>query len=124
MDDKRVFTELTPECEITARLYAQGMEKKEIAELKCRAVSTISNQLQKAFEILKVRNGRELAMMLYERLTGLHLTMNYSRSARVLVAYSLLGVFILSFAEDFDVIRRLRRNECRTELRVREWKDN
>lgn len=45
----RVFTELTPECEITARMYAQGYEKKEIANLKCRAVSTVNNQLQKAF---------------------------------------------------------------------------
>ena len=25
---ERVFTELTPECEITARMYAQGYEKK------------------------------------------------------------------------------------------------
>ena len=63
---ERVFTELTPECEITARMYAQGYEKKEIANFKCRAVSTINNQLQKAFEILHVRNGRELATMLYE----------------------------------------------------------
>ena len=46
---ERVLTELTPECEITARMYAQGYEKKEIADLKCRAVSTINNQLQKAF---------------------------------------------------------------------------
>lgn len=46
---ERVFTELTPECEITARMYAQGYEKKEIANFKCRAVSTINNQLQKAF---------------------------------------------------------------------------
>ena len=37
---ERVFTELTPECEITARMYAQGYEKKEIANFKCRAVST------------------------------------------------------------------------------------
>lgn len=44
---ERVLTELTPECEITARMYAQGYEKKEIADLKCRAVSTINNQLQK-----------------------------------------------------------------------------
>lgn len=66
----RVFNELTPECEITARMYAQGYEKKDIADLKCRAVSTINNQLQKAFEILHVRNGRELATMLYERITG------------------------------------------------------
>ncbi len=74
---KRVFNELTPECEITARMYAQGYEKKEIADLKCRAVSTINNQLQKAFEILHVRNGRELATMLYERLAGMKFTMDF-----------------------------------------------
>ena len=63
---KRVFNELTPECEITARMYAQGYEKKEIANLKCRAVSTINNQLQRAFEILNVRNGNELAIIDYK----------------------------------------------------------
>ena len=31
---KRVFNELTPECEITARMYAQGYEKKEIAQIE------------------------------------------------------------------------------------------
>lgn len=60
--------ELPRECEITARLYAKGYEKKEIASLKCRAISTINNQLQTAFEILGVRNGRELATLLYERM--------------------------------------------------------
>lgn len=74
---ERVFTELTPECEITARMYAQGYEKKEIANFKCRAVSTINNQLQKAFEILHVRNGRELATMLYERIAGGRLTVGF-----------------------------------------------
>lgn len=74
---KRVLIEITPECEITARMYAQGYEKKEIANLKCRAVSTINNQLQKAFEILRIRNGRELATMLYERITGTKFTMDF-----------------------------------------------
>ena len=73
----RVFTELTPECEITARMYAQGYEKKEIANLKCRAVSTINNQLQRAFDVLQVRNGRELATMLYERIAGVKFTMDF-----------------------------------------------
>lgn len=44
---ERVLTELTPECEITARMYAQGYEKKEIADLKCRAVSTITTNYKK-----------------------------------------------------------------------------
>ena len=83
---RRVFNELTPECEITARMYAQGYEKKEIADLKCRAVSTINNQLQKAFEILHVRNGRELATMLYERLAGMKFTMDFPPIARSVIA--------------------------------------
>ena len=72
---ERVLTELTLECEITARMYAQGYEKKEIADLKCRAVSTINNQLQKAFEVLQLRNGRELATLVFERILGISLTM-------------------------------------------------
>ena len=59
----KVFTELTPECDITAQMYAAGYEKKEIAVLKHRAVSTINNQLQTAFLILGVRNGRELIVL-------------------------------------------------------------
>ena len=93
---ERVFTELTPECEITARMYAQGYEKKEIANFKCRAVSTINNQLQKAFEILHVRNGRELATMLYERIAGVRLTMDFSPIVRVSVACCLLCIFSLT----------------------------
>lgn len=88
----RVFTELTPECEITARMYAQGYEKKEIANLKCRAVSTINNQLQRAFEVLHVRNGRELATMLYERIAGMKFTMDFSSIAQTVVACCLLLV--------------------------------
>lgn len=65
---ERVLTELTLECERTAVLYLKGREKKEIADLKCRAISTISNQIQTAMSILNVRNGRELASLYYERI--------------------------------------------------------
>lgn len=106
---KRVFNELTPECEITARMYAQGYEKKEIADLKCRAVSTINNQLQKAFEILHVRNGRELATMLYERIAGVKLTMDFSPTVRASVACCLLCVFSLSLYHEQGDMRRGRR---------------
>lgn len=92
----RILTELTPECEITARMYAQGYEKKEIAEIKCRAVSTISNQIQTAMRILHVRNGRELATMLYERIAGIKFTMDFSPAIRVSVACCLLCIFSLS----------------------------
>ena len=34
----KVFTELTPECDITAQMYAAGYEKKEIAVLKHRCL--------------------------------------------------------------------------------------
>ena len=105
----RIFTELTPECEITARMYAQGYEKKEIANLKCRAVSTINNQLQKAFEILNVRNGRELATMLYERIAGMKFTMDFSPTIRSAVAFCLLCIFSFSLYHEQGDMRRGRR---------------
>lgn len=114
----RIFKELTPECEITARLYAQGYEKKEIARMKCRAVSTINNQLQKAFETLNVRNGRELARILFERITGICFTLDYSPVARSFVAGCLLVVFCISLFEDNrQDIRRVR--QFRIEYRIR-----
>ena len=114
---ERVFTELTPECEITARMYAQGYEKKEIANFKCRAVSTINNQLQKAFEIL---HGRELATMLYERIAGVRLTMDFSPIVRVSVACCLLCIFSLSLYHEQGDMRRLRRFRIEHMERVRE----
>ena len=116
---KRVLIELTPECEITARMYAQGYEKKEIANLKCRAVSTINNQLQKAFEVLNVRNGRELATMLYERITGTKFTMDFSPLARVAGACCLLCVFSFSLYHEQSDMRRARRTRVETVERVR-----
>lgn len=111
--ETRVLVECTPEEEITARLYAQGMEKKEIAFLKCRAISTINNQLQAAFEKLKVKNGRELATKLYERLSGLHLTMDFNQMTRSVIASCLLVLFIGSmFNDQFDMRR------CRQRTRI------
>lgn len=119
----RVFTELTPECEITARMYAQGYEKKEIANLKCRAVSTINNQLQRAFDVLQVRNGRELATMLYERIAGVKFTMDFSPIIRTSVACCLLCVFSLSLYHEQNDMRRARRTKIERIERVRriEW---
>lgn len=117
MDDDRVFKELTPECDITARLYAQGYEKKEIAKMKCRAVSTINNQLQKAFDVLCVRNGRELAGLLYERLTGIKFTMNYSPAARAFIACCFLVIFSISIYQELSYNSRearVRRIEFKT----------
>ena len=36
---ERIFPELTAECERTAIMYCSGLEKKEIADIKCRATS-------------------------------------------------------------------------------------
>ena len=73
---ERVFTELTEECDYTAQYYAVGFEKKEIAEKKHRSLHTIINQLRTAFEILGVRNGRELAIKLCERLCDIKANVN------------------------------------------------
>ena len=50
----RVFEELTPECDKTAQMFAQGLEQKEIAEVKFRAIATIKKQIYTAMEILDV----------------------------------------------------------------------
>ena len=116
---KRVFNELTPECEITARMYAQGYEKKEIANLKCRAVSTINNQLQNAFKILQVKNGRELCKRFYERLSGVEFTFDFSPIVRSVIACSLLCVFSISLYHEQSDMRRARRARVETIERTR-----
>lgn len=114
-----VFTELTTECDITAQMYAAGYEKKEIAVLKHRAVSTINNQLQTAFLILGVRNGRELALKLAERLSGIQLTLEFTPALRSAVACVLL--IILCLDSHFDMRRqRIRtRSNANVELVAR-----
>ena len=114
-----VFTELTPECDLTAQMYASGSEKKEIASLKHRAVSTINNQLQTAFLILGVRNGRELALKLAERISGIRLTLDFSPATKSAVASVLL--IILCLDSHFDMRRqRIRtRSNANVELTAR-----
>ncbi len=106
---ERVLTELTHECEITAQMYAAGYEKKEIASLKCRAVSTINNQLQEAFKILNVRNGRELAMKLAERLSGIKIQLDFSPALRVAVSCFLLCLFLVDMQFEQQDMRRTRK---------------
>lgn len=120
----RILNELTPECEITARMYAQGYEKKEIANLKCRAISTVSNQIQTAMRVLHVRNGRELATMLYERITGMKVTMDFSPAARSVVACCLLCVFSLSLYHEQGEMRRARRVKIERIERFRRYDSN
>ena len=114
-----VFTELTPECDLTAQMYASGYEKKEIASLKHRAGSTINNQLQTAFLILGVRNGRELALKLAERISGIRLTLDFSPATKSAVASVLL--IILCLDSHFDMRRqRIRtRSNANVELTAR-----
>lgn len=116
---ERLFNELTYEEEVTARLYSEGYEKKEIAELKCRAVPTINNQLQSAFNKMHVRNGRELAKLIHERLSGVKITFDLSQSKRAFLGFFLFGVFSLTFIQDGDAMRRGRR--ARVEQRTRRY---
>lgn len=92
---RRVLTELTKECELTVQMYISGLEKDEIANLKCRAFSTVSNQLQTAFKILNVKNGRELCRKFYERLSGMEFTFDFSPTVRSAVACCLLIILLL-----------------------------
>ena len=114
-----VFTELTPECDLTAQMYASGYEKKEIASLKHRAVSTINNQLQTAFLILGVRNGRELALKLAERLSGIRLTLEFTPAMRSAVACVLLVIFCLDSHFDMRRQRIRTRSNANVELTAR-----
>ena len=106
-----VFTELTPECDITAQMYATGYEKKEIAEKKHRALSTINNQLQTAF-----LNGRELAIKLAERLSGIRLTLDFSPAMRSAVACVLL--IILCLDSHFEMRRQRTRTRLNTNVEL------
>lgn len=113
---ERVLTELTHECEITAQMYAAGYEKKEIASLKCRAVSTINNQLQEAFKLLNVRNGRELAIKLAERLAGVKIQLDFSPALRASVACCLLCVLVLD--GHFEMRRQRTPGRTRTNIEL------
>ena len=112
----KVFTELTPECDITAQMYAAGYEKKEIAVLKHRAVSTINNQLQTAFLILGVR---ELALKLAERISGIRLTLDFSPAMRSFVACVLLIILCVDSHLDMKRQQIRTRSNANVELIAR-----
>lgn len=69
-----IFEELTVECGNTAEMFANGLEKKEIAAAKFRAFGTISTQLQKVYEVLGVRNRSELTKLYCKKLIEKGLT--------------------------------------------------
>jgi hypothetical protein len=116
---QRILTELTPECELTTQMYISGLEKEEIAEIKCRASSTINNQLQKAFQILRVKNGRELCRKFYERLSGIEFSFDFSPVVRAYAAWVFIGIFSFSLLHEQGDIRRGRRTRIETIVRVR-----
>lgn len=119
----RVFTELTPECDKTAQLFAMGYEQKEIADMKCRAKATINAQLHTAMKILDVRNGRELALRYAEKLTGTSL-FHITEKARKAISIFLLTVFFIGGLSDHqDNFRRARRTRVRTEVVARRSRD-
>lgn len=99
---QRILTELTPECELTTQMYISGLEKEEIAEIKCRASSTINNQLQKAFQILRVKNGRELCRKFYERLSGIEFSFDFSPVVRASAAWVFILIFVIVRSILFD----------------------
>lgn len=112
----KVFTELTTECDATAQLYANGYEKKEIASLKCRAIATINAQLQTAFKILNVKNGRELTMLMWKRIMEARFSISYDAKTRSLISACLLCAFLITFHHDFRTDMRRGRNvrlECK-----------
>ena len=110
-----VFNEFTKECDITAHMYASGLEKKEIAEKKFRAISTITNQLKTAYEKLNIRNGRELTMKFYERLSGIKVSLDISDATRVVVASVLLMLFVIDMSVERQDMRRSRRSRVEIE---------
>lgn len=123
---ERIFPELSAECERTAIMYCSGLDKKEIADIKCRATSTIINQLRAAYEKLGIRNGRQLAIILAERLSGLHITFDFSSATRTVIAGCLL--ILLTVDHNMDMrrqrLRSLKSNNnieliCRIKTRSR-----
>lgn len=108
---ERIFPELTAECERTAIMYCSGLEKKEIAEIKCRATSTVINQLRIVYEKLGINNGRQLAIILAERLSGVHITFDFSSTTRSVIAVCLLILLIVD--HNIDMRRqRIRRSRA------------
>lgn len=120
---RRVLTELNLEEEITAQMYISGMEKKEIADTKCRAISTVANQLQTVFRKMSVNNGRELCKRFYERVSGVTYTFDFGQGMRSAIACMLLGVFFLSMYQENDNMRRSRRARVEREERAERYRE-
>lgn len=115
--------ELRGECDKSAQYFSSGDEKKEVANRKIKAVSTVSNQIQKAIEDTGVRNGRELAFRMafkiVEKLLNVKVSFDICPAARAAVACCLLCVFSLSLYHEQSDMRRARRTRVETIERTR-----
>ena len=81
--------------------------------------STINNQLQTAFLILGVRNGRELALKLAERISGIRLTLDFSPAMRSFVACVLLIILCVDSHLDMKRQQIRTRSNANVELIAR-----
>lgn len=104
-----LFEELTPEADKTAQMFALGYEQKEIADIKCRSISTIRIQIDYAKKALNVRNGRELTIRYAEKISGF----NISDKARSFLSVVLLCVFMVGFSSNINPRRQQRRTTTR-----------
>jgi DNA-binding CsgD family transcriptional regulator len=101
---ERVFVELSPRRDEIAQLYSCGFEKKEIANRLFRSVATVNTTIQRVFEELSVRNGRELTIKYAERLSGYDLK-------RGIISACLLIIFVLGTHYEANPFYRTRRSE-------------
>lgn len=108
-----LYPELGGECDKSAQYFGSGDEKKEVANRKIKALSTVSNQIQRALEDTGVRNGRELAFKMafkiVEKLLNVKVTFDMHPAVRASVACCLLCIFSLSLYHEQSDMRRARR---------------
>ena len=97
----------------------KGMRKRKLPILNAGRSAQLIISYKKAFKILHVRNGRELATMLHERISGIKFTMDFSPIMRSAVACCLLCVFSLSIYHEQSDMRRSRRVRIEIMERVR-----
>lgn len=117
---ERVFTELTPEVDVTAQMYAKGKEKKEIAAKKFRELCTINNQIMRAYEILKVRNRSELSLMYAKRIAIkkarlIVIKLNENKKNLSIVIFFLATTTFDGISATIEMRRPRTRNNIRTE---------
>ena len=115
--------ELREECDKSAQFFSSGDAKKEVANRKIKAISTVSNQIQKALENTGARNGRELAFRIafkiVEKLLNVRVTFDVSPVIRSVVAFSLLCIFSLSLYHEQGDMRRCRKTRVERIERIR-----